>query len=323
MERIESMRKMRNYEIRVFVCTDLISRGIDLEHVDLVVNVDVPQDWKTYIHRVGRCGRFGDKGAAFTLFHGEADFDRMKIIAKRCNLRNMMLVNRAEELPSAFITEDDEQLQQIFRKSFRNFCLSKQEEISENKQNGAQLDSMEIGRENGAPEQSSEEFKGHASSAYRPEELTIDPSLHSELEDLVRLYNSAFKKPLDKTKLNVDNFTYQSFKQHYNEFKDSGVFTPKPEWIKIESIPSEAIVLRNFLKPKEISTKESITQTEVFDEVQSTQSEEPDERPEVSSAADSGFNGCAQYYHLAFLNSAQKRYVSQMMNLYYGGDSQK
>lgn len=37
------------------------SRGIDAEKVNLVVNLDVPLDWETYMHRIGRAGRFGNK----------------------------------------------------------------------------------------------------------------------------------------------------------------------------------------------------------------------------------------------------------------------
>lgn len=37
------------------------SRGIDAEKVNLVVNLDVPLDWETYMHRIGRAGRFGKK----------------------------------------------------------------------------------------------------------------------------------------------------------------------------------------------------------------------------------------------------------------------
>ena len=36
------------------------SRGIDADKVNLVINLDVPQDWETYMHRIGRAGRYGD-----------------------------------------------------------------------------------------------------------------------------------------------------------------------------------------------------------------------------------------------------------------------
>ncbi len=52
---------------QVLVATDLAARGIDAEHVDLVVHVDVPRDAATYLHRVGRAGRFGAVGLSACL----------------------------------------------------------------------------------------------------------------------------------------------------------------------------------------------------------------------------------------------------------------
>jgi hypothetical protein len=57
--------------IRVLVSTDLTSRGIDCETVDLVMNMDVPSEPETYLHRVGRTGRFGSVGCAITLIDEE------------------------------------------------------------------------------------------------------------------------------------------------------------------------------------------------------------------------------------------------------------
>ncbi len=51
---------LQRLECRVLVSTDVTSRGIDAEHVNLVVNVDVPYDHHTYLHRIGRAGRFGE-----------------------------------------------------------------------------------------------------------------------------------------------------------------------------------------------------------------------------------------------------------------------
>ncbi len=53
--------------LRVAVTTDLAARGIDLDRVNLVVNLDLPGDAATYAHRVGRAGRFGTRGVAVTL----------------------------------------------------------------------------------------------------------------------------------------------------------------------------------------------------------------------------------------------------------------
>lgn len=62
--RMKVMEDMRNFQLRVLVSTDLTARGVDLTHVNLVVNLDVPPSGATYMHRIGRTGRFGTYGLA-------------------------------------------------------------------------------------------------------------------------------------------------------------------------------------------------------------------------------------------------------------------
>ncbi|KAG9042297.1 ATP-dependent RNA helicase dbp6 [Tulasnella sp. UAMH 9824] len=54
-------------EVHILVCSDLMSRGIDIANVAHVVNYDVPLDMRRYVHRVGRTARAGRKGDAWTL----------------------------------------------------------------------------------------------------------------------------------------------------------------------------------------------------------------------------------------------------------------
>ncbi|KAL3668249.1 hypothetical protein V7S43_006343 [Phytophthora oleae] len=65
--RLEVMEGFRASRSRVLVSTDLTARGIDVDKVNFVVNLDLPRDPATYLHRVGRSGRFGGKGLAATL----------------------------------------------------------------------------------------------------------------------------------------------------------------------------------------------------------------------------------------------------------------
>lgn len=58
---------LRTNHCRVLISTDLCSRGIDAENVNLIINLDVPYDTETYFHRIGRAGRFGSRGVAITL----------------------------------------------------------------------------------------------------------------------------------------------------------------------------------------------------------------------------------------------------------------
>ncbi|KAF7732861.1 DEAD (Asp-Glu-Ala-Asp) box polypeptide 20 [Apophysomyces ossiformis] len=66
-KRITVMEQMRDFKLRVLVCSDLIARGVDIDRVNLVVNVDFPPEIETYLHRVGRTGRFGTSGIAVNL----------------------------------------------------------------------------------------------------------------------------------------------------------------------------------------------------------------------------------------------------------------
>ncbi|NXQ52346.1 DDX20 helicase, partial [Anthoscopus minutus] len=90
-QRLDAMAKLKQFHCRVLISTDLTSRGIDAEKVNLVVNLDLPLDWETYMHRIGRAGRFGTLGLAVTYCcRGEEENTMMKI-AQKCNLQLLPL----------------------------------------------------------------------------------------------------------------------------------------------------------------------------------------------------------------------------------------
>jgi len=66
-EREEVMLGFRQKKIPLLVATDVVSRGIDVDSIELVVNYDVPPNEEDYVHRVGRTARAERKGEAFTL----------------------------------------------------------------------------------------------------------------------------------------------------------------------------------------------------------------------------------------------------------------
>jgi ATP-dependent RNA helicase RhlE len=70
--REEVLLGFRNRKISILVATDIVSRGIDVEGIELVVNYDVPPDPEDYVHRIGRTARAETKGHAITLIN-EAD----------------------------------------------------------------------------------------------------------------------------------------------------------------------------------------------------------------------------------------------------------
>jgi ATP-dependent RNA helicase RhlE len=66
-EREKVLLSFRNRELKMLVATDILSRGIDIENIDMVVNFDVPHDGEDYIHRIGRTARAEASGVAITL----------------------------------------------------------------------------------------------------------------------------------------------------------------------------------------------------------------------------------------------------------------
>ena len=68
-EREEVMLSFRNRRLRILVATNVVSRGIDIDDIDLVINYDVPRDPEDYVHRVGRTARAAKKGQAITFMN--------------------------------------------------------------------------------------------------------------------------------------------------------------------------------------------------------------------------------------------------------------
>jgi translation initiation factor 4A len=77
--RTEIMREFKSGKTRMLITTDLLARGIDVQHISLVINYDIPKSKETYIHRIGRSGRFGRKGIALN-FITTTDQNQLKEI---------------------------------------------------------------------------------------------------------------------------------------------------------------------------------------------------------------------------------------------------
>jgi translation initiation factor 4A len=94
-ERKDTMERFKKGEGRILITTDLLARGIDVQQLSLVINFDLPIDNETYIHRIGRSGRYGRKGIAIN-FMTDRDTYRLREIEKFYN-------TQIESLPENFI----------------------------------------------------------------------------------------------------------------------------------------------------------------------------------------------------------------------------
>lgn len=78
-EREEIMLDFRNRKLNILVATDLLSRGIDVDNIELIVNYDVPHEGEDYIHRIGRTARAESDGIAITLISQEEQYKFARI----------------------------------------------------------------------------------------------------------------------------------------------------------------------------------------------------------------------------------------------------
>lgn len=69
IKREQVLMAFKNKELNILVATDILSRGIDIEDIELIINYDVPQDGEDYIHRIGRTARAEADGVAISLIN--------------------------------------------------------------------------------------------------------------------------------------------------------------------------------------------------------------------------------------------------------------
>jgi len=77
-DRLEAVASLREFRCRVLLSTDLTARGIDAENVNLVINLDIPHSSATYLHRIGRAGRYGTHGIAISLVAGGTELGQFR-----------------------------------------------------------------------------------------------------------------------------------------------------------------------------------------------------------------------------------------------------
>ena len=98
-ERELIMNQFRSGEIRILLSTDLLSRGIDIQQLSLVINYDLPIQKETYIHRIGRSGRYGRKGVAIN-FVTERDLGELDELQQFYNTKIMEMPQNIAEIIS-------------------------------------------------------------------------------------------------------------------------------------------------------------------------------------------------------------------------------
>jgi len=90
-QRQRTLKEFKENKLRVLVATDIAARGIDIDQLNYVLNYDIPNEAETYVHRIGRCGRAGNKGISISICEPEENTyvkDIEKLISKKIDIIN-------------------------------------------------------------------------------------------------------------------------------------------------------------------------------------------------------------------------------------------
>lgn len=97
-KREKAMKRFREAKTQFLVATDVAARGLDVEGVTHVYNYDIPHDVESYVHRIGRTGRAGGDGVAFTLIDPK-DMEFLRMIEKGINQKLDIQVIKGVSIP--------------------------------------------------------------------------------------------------------------------------------------------------------------------------------------------------------------------------------
>ncbi len=92
-ERKNVMKDLKNENIYILVCSDMAARGLDIEDVSEVLNVDLPNNLEFYFHRAGRTGRFDKMGNCYTFYNNESVDKPLALISQGVEFKYLQLKN--------------------------------------------------------------------------------------------------------------------------------------------------------------------------------------------------------------------------------------
>lgn len=115
-KRLETIEKLRNCDCRIMLSTDLTARGIDVENINMVINFDVPKNPATYLHRIGRAGRYGSHGVSITII-SENELSSFKELLSSVGGPNFYLFKLSSNYAEDVWADDITGFEKVYAKS--------------------------------------------------------------------------------------------------------------------------------------------------------------------------------------------------------------
>lgn len=137
-KREKAMKRFREAKIQFLVATDVAARGLDVEGVTHVFNYDIPHNVESYVHRIGRTGRAGGTGIAYTLV-APKDMDFLRMIEKGIKQTMERIVIKGVSVPDRedYAQERKEQINKTTRRQTERGARNKHSDSSGNRRGSA------------------------------------------------------------------------------------------------------------------------------------------------------------------------------------------
>ncbi|MGB0836796.1 MAG: DEAD/DEAH box helicase [Flavobacteriaceae bacterium] len=120
-QRQKALKSFKSGEIQVLVATDIAARGIDIDKLQYVINYDIPNESETYVHRIGRSGRAGEQGVAYSICEPEENEylrDIEKLINKKITVVQDNPYPQTEKPMSAAEKKEERKLKEKRKQEF-------------------------------------------------------------------------------------------------------------------------------------------------------------------------------------------------------------
>ncbi|XP_011505823.1 PREDICTED: probable ATP-dependent RNA helicase ddx10 [Ceratosolen solmsi marchali] len=111
-KRIDTINKLKHFKCKILLTTDLTARGIDAENVNLIVNLDIPIDSATYLHRIGRAGRYGSHGLIINII-SQKELNKFKNLLLSVGGKQFSINKLMKKYPDNIWTADDSTFDKI------------------------------------------------------------------------------------------------------------------------------------------------------------------------------------------------------------------
>lgn len=123
-----NLRRIKQGEFNVVVCSDMVSRGLDLEDVSCVISLDLPKDLDYYFHRAGRTGRINKKGDSYVFYNDDDIKNIKKLIETKINFDYYILrkdlLKKVDNIEGK-VKKTNEELEKEIRKEIRKVRTNK------------------------------------------------------------------------------------------------------------------------------------------------------------------------------------------------------